>query len=101
MITIVELIKREGRWLGGQRPRTKYAIEWKPGTIFMKYPSCRDTFDWVKFSKAAQTKDERELRRIMGSPNELLANVIWNDKHSKFAVRFVGLKERFIRRKTK
>ncbi len=67
MITIAELIKRDGRWLGGQSPQPKYRVAWKPGTIFLPYPKSVD-------------RTKRELMRIMNRVNPLLADSPWEGK---------------------
>lgn len=86
MITIQELLLREGRWLGGQNPRPKFRIEWNPSTVFIKYPwigeASIDAFDWAKVSKLAN-KTNRRLIRIMHRPDPLLQHVPWIPSQGK------------------
>jgi hypothetical protein len=100
LVTIQELLERDGHWLGGQRPRYMTATEVLRRN--REKPIPYNVFDWAKVSKKQRTKDAHELQHMMNAPNQLLADAPWlQPLNMDTPDRFVGLTERFNTRRKK
>jgi hypothetical protein len=85
LITIAELLKREGHWLGGKRPK-EYMLRWNLWNLdkghLLKYPNGStvslpaEPFDYKK-AAALFAKLPDPVAEVMNQPNEFLLSVPW------------------------
>lgn len=79
LVTIAELIRRQGRWLGGIPPYQTWRIKWAPGTRKLPYPpvSFLELANRVKLDPGLAT-----MREILEKPNPLLKDARWEPARS-------------------